>query len=290
MTERKETPNLPVLAGVADSNIPTKKLSVTQLKNYRGHADKVVKKISDMLCEVRDNVLEKFRKDNRDKIITKLITKFNVMPLHNKITRIKEKAEKANQESKALVMRYQRKIAKLESERDTAISKYKEETLMPIIDEFDEFYAEVTKKDGLKNPYDGNMKIKQNKEYDRDYEFDSEDMPKIKRELDIEYPALNTKEIFQYSTTDPAFFIGNNDIDIELDEIMAPAKKEFEVAALKLNKMAESVDEVMMFDEERMNAAFNKLFEFRNSIEGKYLEIVKGVDPETLNRNGENND
>jgi len=277
----KRVPTLPILSKVNEVGIPTKKLNTIEQKNYRAYADKVCDNVSTMLTQIRSSVLEALREENRDKIIENLAIKFKVKPLLTEFNQLKSEIDTINKESKKLATSYDAKITKLEMERDAAVAKLKNEKMLPLIEEFENHRDKVWANKNLNCWYNSSLKIQTQREYIKDDE-DDEMFDRRARQVEIEYPGINIKDIITGEPKERQY-LKHNEIDDELNIVMKPAIEEFDIAEIKLDSMEQAVKEVMLFDEERMNSAFQKLFEFRNSIQKKHLQVVKGINPELLN-------
>ena len=257
--------NLPAIRKIKEVGIPTKRLNVTQHKQYREYADTVCVKIAEMLKGIKDRVLNNLETENKDEIVERLASKLKVDEVIKEFTDLQEKITIANLTSGKLANDYQKKIDKLQMEKDNAISNYQTESLVPLMDKLDAHIEKVKENEELDSPYAYSPKIVWNKDVVDDDE-----------ETSVSYPIINMHSIFRGTPTRQQY-IDSNAVREELKEYLDPAEKEFELAELKLSNMEEKVKEIMMFDEERMNEAFDKLFQFRDSIQEKYLEVVRNI-------------
>jgi len=278
---------LPILRKVAEVGIPTKKLNTIEQKNYRTYAQTICDRIFIMLKEVREKVLNQYRADNRDKIISKIAKKFKADTVAEEANNLFSEMNAVNKKSKKIIQDYERKVQKLQSERDLAVANLKDSEMNPIIDKWNKHIDRIQSNKDLYYPYSTNAKVIMQKEYE--VEFDEDDELDLKlgirprRSITLEYPAINHNAIYAVPIRE-GMYVRNTNIDEELSVIMKPAVQEFDVAELKLQQMSQSVMEVMMFDEQQMNEAFQKLLEFRDSIQDKWVEVVKGIKPELLEK------
>lgn len=282
------TSNLPALQKVSEVGIPTKKLNTIQQKNYREYADKVYENVKRMLGEIRKEVLAKFEIENQDKIRKEIISELGVEVYAEKIGTILKKAKDANSEALKVASDYDNKIQKLQSEKEAKVTTIKSEKMYPLIDEYNELRSVLTKarnkNDQISNPLSNDLRISTAKEYAYDeYELENEDdnqgysygrKPNKVKTVLLEYPALTVEPIMGFKAHS---FINAAAVRNRLDEKMAPAIAEFQIAEVKLENMGQAVKEVMMFDEERMDEAFTKLFQFRDDIQQKHLQIVRKI-------------
>ena len=261
--------NLPAIRKIKEVGIPTKRLNVTQHKQYREYADTVCANVANMLKKIKERILSNIRIENTDKILEKLASKLKVDKIIKEFTDLQTEIMAANIASGKLAKDYERKIEKLQMEKDNAISNYQTESLVPLMDKLDAHIEKVRENEELDSPYAYSPKIVWNKDVVDDEDDDEE-------ETSVSYPIINMHSIFRGTPTRQQY-IDSNTVREELKEYLDPAEKEFELAELKLSNMEEKVKEIMMFDEERMNEAFDKLFQFRDSIQEKYLEVVRNI-------------
>ncbi|WP_448506076.1 hypothetical protein [Immundisolibacter sp.] len=272
--------NLPALQKVNEVGIPTKKLNTIQLKNYREYADKVYESVSKMLKEIKKEVLKRFEEENEEKIRKEIVNELGVEKYANELNAIVKRAKDINAEALKLASDYDSKIQKLQLEKESKATTLKSEKMYPLIDEYNDLRAKVmdekNKNSNISCPLSGDLRVTTAKEYSYDdYEIDDYgNYTKNKRELILEYPALTITGI---SSLKAYNFVDSSAVTNKLGEKMAPAVAEFELAEVKLETMGQAVREVMMFDEERMNEAFEKLFQFRDDIQQKHLQIVRKI-------------
>lgn len=278
--------NLPALQKVSEVGIPTKKLNTIQQKNYREYADRVYESVKKMLSEIKKEVLAKFEVENQDKIRKEVISELGVEVYADSLSAIIKKAKDANAEALKIASDYDNKIQKLQSEKEAKVTTLKSEKMYPLIDQYNELRnvlaKAVNKNDQIYTPLSNDLRINTAKEYAYDeYELEDNDNSsyygrkpnKVKTVL-LEYPALTIDTIASFKAHN---FINPMAVKVKLEEKMLPAIKEFEIAEVKLENMGQAVKEVMMFDEDRMDEAFTKLFAFRDDIQQKHLQIVRKI-------------
>ena len=217
------------------------------------------------------SVLDRYGEKHRDSIKKRLIKEYGAKEISDGLNAIAKKASSVNAEAEKISIQFKKAMEKLESEKETELAKIRSEKMLPILEEYEKYVIKVRKNEEIyfRYPYDLRVRpieknISEEEEEESTY---------------CTYPAINIANLVNIR---PEHFISDNTVSEELQEIMKPAKHEFKVAELKLNSMEEAIREVMLFDESRMNEAFQKLFEFRNSVHNKYLELIEDVKSEEL--------
>lgn len=280
MKEQNEISTLPVLQKVTDVGIPTKKLNTVQQKTYREYADKVYDGVATMLSQIRQRVLGKIQVDNTDKIRKEIIKETpEIKEIIKELNAIVKASEVVTNESYKIMSEYENKKMKLDADKESKIAALKNEKMLPLVEQFkilQEKSRSFRKNNNYKNALqDTALRISTERKYYEDDEDDTDEFSVLakKRSLEIAYPSLSTNNL--RLTEDN--FVNHVVVEERLQEVMTPARQEFDIAEIKLESMGQAVKEVMMFDEDRMNEAFTKLFAFRDDIQQKHLQIVRGI-------------
>ena len=281
MSKQNVTSNLPALARVSEAGIPTKKLNTVQQKNYREYADRICKNVKNWLIDIRETVLSKMKLDNTDKVRKEIIKNTpEITEIVRELAALAKRAEAVTNESFKIMSDYENKKMKLDAEKESKIANLKNEKMLPIIEQYKEL-QEKSRESAKKNENYHNalgsdtIRIITERKYYEDDEDDSDEFSLLakRRNVEIAYPSINYNSIAKSENS----FIEEYLVEEKLNEIMKPAVEEFQIAEVKLEAMEQAVKEVMMFDEERMNEAFTKLFAFRDDIQQKHLQVVRKI-------------
>ena len=271
---------LPTIVRSETVGIPTKTLNTVQQKNYRDYADKVCINIKAMLEQIKNTVLDDLKTSNIDKVRNEIIAANpEIKEITKELSGLSKKIETVVAKSLKIMTDYEFAKAKLTAEMETKIASLKSDEMLPLIETFEEIKGKANKaaqkNKAFCNPIEsGRLRIISEKQYsyeDEDNDASNVYTGKLVRNLEVAYPSLSMDTFTENS------FVDASTVRVKLEELMAPAINEFRIAEVKLEAMEQNVKEIMMFDENQMNEAFQKLFAFRNSIQQKHLAVVRKI-------------
>lgn len=235
---------LPVLDRVDKVEIPTKKMTLTQAKGYREYAESVYQTVRKMVIDIKSIKLNKFEKENKSKLIDKAIKETGADLWAKKFSGIKEECEEANSKVDKIIEKYTEKIEKLRIEKESLLASHKQDVLISINERFKGLVVEMLEDKKLSGkPY---------------------------RSSDVDIDGCYIR--WHGATSEDEIFVDYYKVETELRELSKPVVREFDVALDELKVMHQSLTEIMMFDETRMDEAFQKLFAFRKSVEEVYRQ------------------
>lgn len=246
--EETKLNTLPTLQPLENIEIPTKKLTATQAREYREYAQDVTFEIKGMLKDIKNKKINEYETENKAKIIDKIAKRINAKALADKYNELIQEILKANKQHVAIQQAYKDKLAKVSAEHEMRLATRKKQTLIPLLEKFDAL----------------SQKIEKNPKYRQ--------VPYSRHSLTIDNGVIKGVGTRELNVED---FIDYNEIKDELHKSLRNVHNEFNNADNNLNNMFQALKEVMMFDETRMNEAFQKLFQFRSEIKQVHHKIMK---------------